>query len=119
MGVSKYLLSAAIVVVSTVGSCVTFAEAKENKTAKQIDGVGLYKTHCAMCHGDDGKPTELGVGLGSQNFTDAKYQASTTDEKMLKQITEGSPDKMIPFKDTVKPEEIKALVRVVRGFAKK
>ncbi len=102
MGVSKYLLSATIVAVSTVYSYITFAEVKGNKPVKQIDDAGLHKTYYATCHGYDGKPTEWGVGLGSQNFTDPKHQYSTTDEKMIKQTTEGSPYKMILFKDTLK-----------------
>lgn len=124
MRLNKYFIPVTFVVVPIISGLVVgtgFVEAKEKKAAKQqqSDGMSLYKTNCATCHGDDGKPTELGEGLGSQNFTDAKYQASITDDKMIKQITDGSPEKMISFKDTLKPEEIKALVQVIRGFAKK
>ena len=52
-----------------------------------IDAQGLFKTHCVICHGEDGKgKTDLGEGLGARDFTDKKFQDSITDEKILEQI---------------------------------
>ncbi len=85
--------------------------------ADEIDGQGLYKKHCVLCHGEDGKgKTDLGEGLGARDFTDKKFQDSITDEKILEQIENGTEDKMFPFKDKLTAEEIKALIPVIRAF---
>jgi mono/diheme cytochrome c family protein len=82
-----------------------------------IDAQGLFKTHCVLCHGEDGKgKTDLGEGLGARDFTDKKFQDSITDEKILEQIENGTPEKMFPFKDKLTAEEMKALVPVIRAF---
>lgn len=84
-----------------------------------INAMELYMAHCKTCHGSDGKPTDLGEGLEARDFTDPQWQAKITDEQIMKQITDGTPDKMFPFKDKLNEEEIKALVPVVRSFGKK
>ncbi len=82
-----------------------------------IDAQGLYEKHCVLCHGDDGTgKTDLGEGLGARDFTDKGFQDSITDEQIAEQITNGTPEKMFPFKDKLTPEEIKALVPVIRAF---
>ncbi len=85
--------------------------------ADGIDAQGLFKKHCVICHGEDGKgKTDLGEGLGARDFTDKKFQDSITDEKIIEQITNGTPEKMFPFKDKLTAEEMKALVPVIRAF---
>jgi len=85
--------------------------------ADGIDAQGLYKKHCVACHGEDGKgKTDLGEGLGARDFTDKKFLDSITDEQILEQIENGTEEKMFPFKDKLKAEEIKALVPVIRAF---
>ncbi|MGQ3684362.1 MAG: c-type cytochrome [Candidatus Loosdrechtia sp.] len=79
----------------------------------------LYMMHCKTCHGPDGKPTDLGQGLEARDFTDPQWQAKATDEQIIKQIIDGTPDKMFSFKDKLSEEEIKALVPIVRSFGKK
>lgn len=83
------------------------------------DAVKLYMTHCKACHGEKGNPTELGLGLEARDLTDAKWQSTVTDEKIIKQIEDGTPEKMMPFKTKLSKEEINSLVPVVRGFGKK
>ncbi len=85
----------------------------------KIDPMKLYIKHCSDCHDKNGKPTELGAGLESTDFTDKSWQTSTTDEKIIKQIADGTPDKMMPFKEKLNSDEIKALVPVLRSFVKK
>ena len=85
--------------------------------ADEIDVQWLFKTHCVICHGEDGKgKTDLGEGLGARDFTDKKFQDSITDEKILEQIENGTEEKMFPFKDKLTAEEMKALVPVIRAF---
>ncbi|MDV5121446.1 MAG: c-type cytochrome [Candidatus Scalindua sp.] len=82
-----------------------------------IDAQEPFKTHCVLCHGEDGKgKTDLGKGLGARDFTEKKFQDSITDEKILEQIENGTPEKMFPFKDKLTAEEMKALVPVIRAF---
>ena len=85
--------------------------------ADEIDTQELYKKHCVLCHGEDGKgKTDLGEGLGARDFTEKKFQDSITDEKILEQIENGTKEKMFPFKDKLTAEEMKALVPVIRAF---
>ena len=100
-----------------VGACVCFSGGSVVKA--DIDAKKLFMTHCKTCHGEDGHPTDLGQGLGAREFANAEWQAKTTDEQIIKQINNGTPEKMMPFKDKLTQEEIKALVSVVRSFGKK
>ena len=104
---------------AVVTGLVTFFSGIPVSKAADIDANKLYMTHCKTCHGTDGKPTDLGVGLEARDFTDAAWQAEVTDEKIIKQINDGTPEKMMPFKEKLTPDEAKALVPVVRSFGKK
>lgn len=87
--------------------------------AGEIDGQELYAKHCVICHGEDGTgKTDLGSGLGARDFNDKKFQAGLTDEQIVEQITNGTEDKMFPFKDKLSSEEMHALVAVIRAFGK-
>jgi len=83
-----------------------------------------WTKNCAACHGKDGKgETKAGKKAEVKDLTDAKYQASFTDEQMITQIKEGLKDKngkekMKPFGGTLSDEEVKALVAHVRGLKK-
>jgi cytochrome c553 len=79
-----------------------------------------WDKQCAKCHGADGKgATKMGQKMGIKDLTDAKYQASFTDDKAFKAIKEGIKDgdttKMKAF-DTLSDDDIKALVAKVRAF---
>ena len=87
--------------------------------ANEIDGQDLYKRHCDLCHGEDGTgKTDLGSGLGARDFNDKEFQAEITDEQILEQITNGTEEKMFPFKDKLSEEEMHALVPIIRAFGK-
>ena len=87
--------------------------------ASDIDGQGLYAKHCVLCHGEDGTgKTDLGSGLGARDFNDKEFQTGITDEQILEQIANGTEDKMFPFNDKLSPEEMHALVPVIRAFGK-
>lgn len=102
----------------TLSATVYFPGISSLKAA-DINAKELYMTHCKTCHGTDGKPTDLGVGLEARDLTDPDWQAKVTDEQIVNQITNGTPDKMFPFKGKLSQEEIKALVPVIRSFGKK
>ncbi len=104
--------------VAIVAGMVTFFSGTHISRA-DIDAKKLYMTHCKTCHGENGQPTELGVGLGAREFANAEWQAKTPDEQIIKQINNGTPEKMMPFKEKLTPDEIKALVSVIRNLGKK
>ena len=93
-------------------------------TVKAADVKEAWDKNCASCHGKDGKgETKAGKKAGAKDLTDAKYQASFTDDQMTKQIKEGLKDKngkeqMKPFADKLADDEIKAIVAYVRAFKK-
>ncbi len=88
-----------------------------NTFADIIDAQGLYKSHCVLCHGEDGTgKTDLGTGLGARDFTEKEFQDSITDEQILEQIENGTEEKMFPFKDKLSAEEMKALIPIIRAF---
>ncbi len=87
------------------------------------DVAANWTTHCAPCHGKDGKgQTKAGRMAGVKDQTDSQYQASLTDEKMFQSVKQGLKDgakeKMKPFGEKLTDEEIKALVGHVRTLKK-
>ncbi|MCQ4573947.1 MAG: cytochrome c [Candidatus Brocadiales bacterium] len=58
--------------------------------AQDVDPNQLFGMLCALCHGVDGKPTEQGIQFGSPDFTSAEWQASKTDEDLIKSMTDGT-----------------------------
>ena len=78
-----------------------------------------FTTYCVVCHGDDGTGnTEEGKKKGARNLTNAKWQASVDDARLIKSITKGH-DKMPAFGKKLSEDEIKALVKEVRSLAVK
>jgi len=96
------------------------ALAAATAAASAADGSALWEKNCQKCHGADGKgDTKIGKKMEIKDLTDAKYQASFTDEKAAKAIKEGIKDgdktKMRPF-EGLTDDDIKALVAKVRAF---
>lgn len=83
------------------------------------DAKANWEEHCAKCHGAGGKgDTKMGKKLSIRDLTDAKVQASFTDEEIVKAIKEGIKDKtgkmqMKPIED-VSAEDAQALIAFVR-----
>lgn len=105
--------------IAVVLGAVTYFSGASIAKAADIDAKKIFMTHCKTCHGEDGHPTDLGTGLGAREFANAEWQAKTTDEQIIEQISNGTPEKMMPFKEKLTQDEIKALVSVIRGFGKK
>jgi mono/diheme cytochrome c family protein len=87
----------------------------------------LWQAKCAACHGDDGKgQTTKGKEMALKDMTTSDWQKSLTDEKIQKGIedgvdrtTDGKKQKMDPYKDKLKPEQIADLVKYIRSLAAK
>jgi mono/diheme cytochrome c family protein len=87
-------------------------------TATADDAAALYKSKCAMCHGPAGAgDTAMGKKLALKPLASAEVQKNT-DAKLLEVITKGR-GKMPMFGGKLTDAQIKQLVAVVRGFAKK
>ncbi len=85
------------------------------------DVTGIWNLNCAACHGKDGKgQTMMGRKLGIKDLTDAKVQASFTDDQAARAIKEGVTDngqtKMKAFAAKLSDDDITALVAHVRSF---
>jgi cytochrome c6 len=88
------------------------------------DGQALFNGKCSICHGKDGKgQTKMGEKAGIKDLTDAKYQATFTDEQLLKMLKEGKKVddkvKMKSYDTILSAEEMKAVIAYVRTLAKK
>ena len=60
----------------------------------------LYQSHCAECHGEDGK----GVVPGARNFNDLDYMRGETPASFYAAVTEGRGE-MPSFRDTLSSDE--------------
>lgn len=89
------------------------AEEAEKKSGRSE----TFTTYCAVCHGDLGKgDTEEGKKKGARDLSNAKWQASVDDKRLIKSVTKGH-DKMPTFEKKLSEDEIKALVKEVRSLA--
>ena len=92
-------------------------------TAKAADAKENWTSHCAKCHGEDGKgETKMGKKAGCKDYTSAKVQDELKDDKAIKAIKEGmkegDKEVMKPFAEKLSDDEIKALVAHLRAFKK-
>jgi len=79
----------------------------------------LYATNCMTCHRDTGKGGKVtieGKTIDPNDLTSDKMK-NRSDDKLAKQIADGAPDDGMPaFKDKLKDDEIKAVVKYVRSL---
>ncbi len=103
-----------ILLVANSNADLTQAAANDDSAIADI-----YKSDCAKCHGVDGQAkTPKGKQTGATDFTNERWQTSTTDAKGIKVITNGH-ELMPAFKDKRTTEEIAGLMTYLRGFKKK
>ena len=81
------------------------------------DGMAIFKSKCAMCHGVNGKGFKA---LKTPDFTDRKWQDSVKDSQILDVIKHGKKDTaMQGFADKLSEREILAVLRQVRAFGRR
>ena len=71
-------------------------------------GAGLYRQHCAACHGREGRG---GVGVP---LTLPDFLASVSDAYLTKTIRLGRPGRVMPAFPRLSHDEIKAIIRYLR-----
>ena len=91
-------------------------------SASAGDAKETWSKTCAKCHGADGNgQTMMGKKLKLKDYTDAKVQASFTDEEAAKAIKDGvtkDGKSLMKAAEGVSDDDVKALVKLVRGFKK-
>lgn len=89
------------------------------------DARKLFSTKCIVCHGDHGAgdgPGAAALNPKPRAFGDATWQASVTDDQIKKTIVEGgaavgkSAAMSANPELADKPDELSALVKIVRDF---
>lgn len=81
------------------------------------DGAALYKKHCVMCHGADGKGFKV---LKTPDMTSAQWQASVKDADIANVTKNGKKGTTMPaFKDKLSDDDVKALVAHIRSLSGK
>lgn len=82
------------------------------------DGAALFKQHCALCHGKDGKAdTPAAKKFGAKDLSASK----TEDAEIIRQIREGKRDdkgkQLMPaFGEKLSADDVKALLEKVKSF---
>ncbi len=112
VNIMKHPLKISALVLALAGVVAAGADAKAN-----------WEKYCKGCHGVEGKgDTKLGQKFECRDYSDAKVQATLTDEKMFKSIkdglTKGGEVQMKPYSDKLTDQEIKDLVAFIRKLKK-
>lgn len=87
-------------------------------TATAADGAALFKQHCALCHGKEGKAdTPAAKKFGAKDLS----VSQTEDAEIARQIREGRRDdkgkQLMPaFGEKLSAEDVTALVDKVKSF---
>jgi len=83
------------------------------------DGVALYDSKCALCHGKDGAGLPNWRSKGQPDFTMPEWQKSHTDVQIADSIKNGKGKFMPAFKTRLSDEETGTVVQRIRTFGKK
>jgi mono/diheme cytochrome c family protein len=110
---------------ATTGEPPKVAEPTPPPQNPAADARKLFDTKCVVCHGNHGAgdgPGAAALNPKPRAFSDATWQASVTDDQIKKTIVEGGAAvgksaAMAANPDLAdKPEELSALVKIVREF---
>ncbi len=84
----------------------------------QSDPAALFKSKCALCHGEDASgSTPTGRALKAKDLRSDEVQKNT-DAELTEVITKGR-NKMPAFGQKLKPDQIQQLVGYIRHLGKK
>lgn len=118
VGATAALLSG--IVFSPGASAQTLRNDSNTKSAltasgaqQAVSGKGLFQEHCASCHFATTTAQKIGPGLKglyTRPFSDGK---KVTDASLTRWIDAGGKN-MPGFKQTIKPEQVRALISYIR-----
>jgi cytochrome c6 len=83
------------------------------KPAPDDDAAQTFKSNCVVCHGADGTGSATGKALKAPDLHSEEVQKMTVAQ-MVAQVSDGK-NNMPPFKSTLTPDQIKAVVGYVRS----
>jgi mono/diheme cytochrome c family protein len=86
--------------------------------ARAADGLELFVTHCAPCHGADGKArTPAGKKLGAKDLSESKLANADIEKQILAGTKDPKGNERMPsFKAKLAPDEVAAIVAFVKTF---
>jgi cytochrome c6 len=102
---------------SSLALLVVAAFAIGSASVAAQDAASTYKAKCVVCHGADGKGSNMGQKMGTHDFTSADVQKES-DAQLTDTIAKGK-GKMPAYEGKLKDTEIKDLVAYIRTLAKK
>jgi len=106
-------LALALMVAGSIAFTVTASYA----AAKEPDGANLFKEHCSMCHGINGKGY---AAIKTPDFTDPKWQAAHTDKELQDAIVDGVPGTaMVSFKGKLSKQQMESVFKYIRSLGAK
>jgi mono/diheme cytochrome c family protein len=116
------LAAIGIVLLAPLNEMVTTSNHKASLSAAGLsaaDGVAIYDSKCALCHGKDGVGLPNWRSLGQPDFTKPEWQNAHTDVQIADSIKNGKGKFMPAFKGKLSDEEIGTVVQRIRAFGKK
>jgi cytochrome c oxidase cbb3-type subunit 3 len=75
------------------------------------NGEALFATHCAVCHGQDGRGG-VGTPLNNESFL-----RTVSDDYLTKTIRQGRPGRIMPAFETLSDSQVEAIVGHIRGWS--
>ena len=79
----------------------------KGKSGNMDEAMGLWKQNCALCHGNDGR-------LGINGAKDLRLSELELETRM--EVISNGKGKMIGFKNSLTPDEIKSLAQFTFSF---
>lgn len=99
---------------------VVIAFAVQAHAADATKGKDLYDSRCSFCHGSGGKgdgPAGAALQPRPTNFADPAFRKGRNDELIRMMIVNGKAGTaMLPFGQSMKPEEIDAVMAYMATF---
>lgn len=115
MNIKGYFRS--LILMLTVVGLMAFAVSPGFGATKKPEGANIFKEHCSMCHGMNGKGFSA---IKTPNFTDPKWQAAHTDKELQDAIRYGvSGTAMISFKGKLNNKQMEAVFKYIRSLGTK
>jgi mono/diheme cytochrome c family protein len=104
-----------LAVIAGTGIALAACGSLSSLHAQAPNGKALFEANCVACHGEKGDgDTIVGKQLQASDLRSPDVQKKK-DAELTTSIMDGKNNKMPPFKAKLKPEEVTALLKYVRG----